>query len=1176
MYLKSLLRALTRTSHTFPAVTATPARVLSEPFHDSIDTGLASGFTSDARASAPSLSVDLFGGLRIRYGDRDLAEQLPGRQGRALVAFLVLHRDRPVSRDELLDILWPSNPPAAPEAALTSVLAKVRRALEPALISGRQALTLELPPASKIDVEAVQTQVAWAERALGERDAAAALQTAQTVLDVLARPLLPDLAGDWVEAWRQRLDDLAPRALEIGAKAGIALGDGRLPAAERFAVALVAREPFREAGYALLMQAQALQGNVAEALRTFEQVRVFLRDELGASPSPSLVALHERLLREDRAPAAVPARATAAGAATIPTVTSQLIDGTFVGRDELSARLRVRWEECRDGPTRLVLLVGDAGVGKSRLAAEFAEEVHAAGAIVLYGRADEDALLPHQPFVEALRHLIAHGDAALVAAAEQDREILCRLLPDLAPPGAALAEPPGGDDTLRYRLFEAVASLLRAATTRAPLLLILDDLHWSDKPTLLLLRHLLRHQQLTDVLIVGTFRRVEVDRDDPLLALLNDLRRERHYERLTVAGLDDAATRALVADRLGRPVTAKFIRRLRRQTEGNAFFIEETIRALVESGLSTAEVVTDDELERVGVPEGVSEIVGRRVRNLSALAAETLTAASVAGRHFRLGIVAQIVDEPPERVMRALEECMEAGLVREDPDHIDLYAFSHTLVRQVLYERISVSRRVRLHHSVAEALQVLARSDGVNPAELAHHFLQARHVTGPDPARRYAIAAGDRATELLAYEEAVEHYRQASTLYRDGDDGARCDVLLSLGRAQRRAGSDEARATFRTVAESAARRGDAEQLARAALGHSARYHESGYAGARHELLEQALEAVGSDDSPQRVLLLSRLAGNAAFASGQRERAAQTSAEALAIARRLGDESLLVAGLMARHATLLHVRHLEERLAISEEFMSMGADHLELLAERRHWRLYDLLESADVDGARTEHRELEELAAHLRQPQWQSIAAGWRGVLAELAGDIELAERCAGECLALGRRAHMRDARGTWTAKLLMLRCRQRRMHELAPIVQQLVSKDDARKTGWRSAQAMILAERGDMAGAHAIYREELRIFDAAIPAFWLTSVVVLSQLCAALNDADGAQTLYAELAPYAHRAVVVSYSSCWGPVDRPLAMLAGVLGDDEARRRHARAGAQRAQRMHAPQLVAELSALSDC
>jgi DNA-binding SARP family transcriptional activator/tetratricopeptide (TPR) repeat protein len=1121
------------------------------------------------------LSLALLGGLQIRCGGVDLAEQLPGRQGRALVAYLVLNRDRSVSRDELLNVLWPAQPPAAPEAALSSVLAKVRRALEPASISGRQALTLQVPEGSEIDVEAVDSTIVLAERALAEGRHDVALEAAQEVLDALARPLLPEVDGDWIDDWRQRYGDLTPRALELAAKAALALGESRLPLAERYASALVAREPFKEAGHALLMHAQAGQGNAAEALRTFEQVRVFLRDELGAAPSPSLVALHGQLLRDHvpAAPAAAPAPAPAPTTpATLPKVTTQMLDGSFVGRERFIQRLRARWAETCSGQTRLVLVVGDAGVGKSRLAAEFAEEVHAGGGTVLYGRADEEALLPHQPFVESLRHLISHGDPVVAAAAEDDRDVLCRLLPDLAPPASASATADRStSDTLRYRLFEAVASLLGAASARKPLLLILDDLHWADKPTLLLLRHLLRHPQLANVLVIGTFRHVEVGRDHPLLDLLTDLRRERRYERLTLGGLDDVATRQLVADRLGRNVTPRFMRRLHEQTEGNAFFIEETIRALVDSGLATDGTVTDGALERVGVPEGVAEIVGRRVSHLSKLAAETLTAASVVGRDFRLGIVAQIVGAPPDDVMCALEESMDAGLVREEPERIDVFAFSHALVREVLYARLSVSRRVRLHHCVAEALEALGDSEGVNPAELAHHFLLARHFTGRGPARRYAIAAGKRATELLAYEEAVEHYRQAVTLFDDEDEDARCEVLLALGRAQWRAGNDAARLTFRTAANSAARRGDAAQLARAALGHSARYHESGYAGsAVQELLEEALEAIGEGDSARRVLLLSRLAGNAAFAANQRERADAASAEALAIARRLGDENLLLAAMMARHSALLHARDLDERLVLSEEFMQLRGGHRELLAERYHWRLYDLLESAGVRAGRSEQAGLDALARDMRQPQWHSIAVGWRGIWAELAGDVAEAERCAEECLQYGQRAHMKDALSTWAAKLLMLRRRQGRLSELAAAVERLVRSEDVRNTGWRSAFALILAETGQRARAEAIYREELAIIDDALPVFWLTNITVLSELCVALGDAEGAATLYVALAPYAHRNIVVSYSSCWGPVERYLAFLAATCGDDDGRRRHARAALEMAEQMQAPLLAAEL------
>ena len=1119
------------------------------------------------------MSIALFVGLKIRLDGRDLTGLLPGRQGRALIAHLTLNRHRSISRDELLDVLWPERPPASPEAALSSVLAKVRRALEPATIDGRHALTLRLPDGAQIDVETLDAQIERAERALADADATTALASAQAALALLAQPLLPDLDGEWIEPWRERFGDLTPRALDTAARAGIALGARRLPSAERAAASLVKLEPFREGAYALLMRAQAGQGNAAEALRTFEQLRSLLRDELGASPSAPLIALHESLLRAQEQAPGVPPIAAQTTDRVLPAATVQMIGGAFVGRDEHVQRLRARWASCHPGPSQLVLLVGEAGVGKSRLAAEFADEVHANGGTVLYGRADEEALLPHQSFVEALRHLITHADSTLLAALEPDRDILSRLLPDLAagtPERDAGAH--GAEDTMRYRLFEAVATLLCAATSRSPVLLILDDLDWADKPTHLLLRHLLRHPLLTGLLVIGTVRHSSLGGEHALVDLVTDLRRERRYDRLTLPGLDQAATRALVADRLGRDVTPDFVRRLGEQTEGNAFFIEETIRALIEQGLAPGEIVTATSLERIGVPEGVAQIVGRRIRHLSPLAQEALTAASVVGRHFRLAVVARLVDVAPELVMGALEESMASGLVLELSDSVDVFSFSHALVREALYGSLSVSRRVRLHHGVADALERLARSADINPAELAHHFLLARHFAGAGPARRYSIAAGDRATQLLAYEEAVAHYTQAAALF-DDDEAARCEVLLAVGRAQWRAGHDSARDTFRTVADSAVTRRDRDQLARAALGYTARYHESEYAGpSSHELLDAAIAAVGDGDSPRRVLLLSRLAGNLAFVAEQRGRAAQVSAEGLAMARRLGDESLVLAALMARHATRLDVCHLDERLALSEEFIGLCPGHREMLVERCHWRLYDLLEHGDVDGALAEQPRLEALAQELRQPQWRSMALGWRGLWAEMAGDVAHAERCAEECLRYGRRAGLKDALSTWAAKLVMLRRRQGRLDELSCVVQRL-AHGDVRRTGWRSAHGLILAETGDEAAARAILRDELAGYADALPQFWLTNIAMLSELCVRLQDVDGAGRLYAALLPYAHCNVVVAYSSCWGPVERSLALLAATVGDEPLAARHAHAALARTRAMQAPLLTAELENL---
>jgi len=1121
-------------------------------------------------AAAPPLTapkIRLFGELRVEIDTRDVTGELPGRQGRTLCAFLALNSSRPVHRDELLEVLWPATPPAAPDAALSSVLAKVRRALGSDALVGRELVSLQLPTDATIDADEVTVQTELAERALGNEELESALAAAQVALGLLDQPLLPCLRGDWVDSWRGHFAEVELRVLEVAATAALELGGRHLGTAGQAAGKLVERRPFREVGHGLLMRIQARRGDVAEALCTFERLRALLRDELGASPSPPLVALHESLLREG-APTPVPDEPNAF---PLPAPAPRMAEGAFVGREQCLARMRERWLEVRKGQTRLMVLEGEAGVGKTRLAAHFAQGVHRDGGAVLYGRADEDVLVPHQPFVEALRHLLTHGGDAIVEEGRAEREVLARFLPDLSLPADPRAASAALDETLRYQLFEAVAALLARASSRWPLLLVLDDLHWADKPTLLLLRHLLRHPELSRLLIVGTFRDVEVRREHPLVELLTDLRREQRYDRLTIGGLDEEDARALVADRLGTDVTPGFIRRLRRQTEGNAFFIEETVRALIDSGVPLQEAATEVALERRGVPEGVAEVIIRRVRHLSPLGAEILTVASIIGREFRLGIAEQLVEAAPEEVMSALEEAIGAGLILELPDRVDVFAFSHALVREILHDQLTASRRVRLHYRVAEALERLARTETVNPVELAQQFYLARHLAGPDPARRYAIAAGQQATELLAYEEAAEHFRRALTLFADDDEPERCEVLLALGRVQWHAGDDEARKTFLTAADSAAARQAVDQLARAALGLGERYWESVYVGSRYrELLEEAVSALDRTDGQLRTLLLARLGANLAFPD-EDERAHALSREALEMARRLGDEDVLVTALLARHVTLSDVRHLDERLALSEEFMQLDGGHRELSAECQQWRLYDLLEAGDLAGGRREQARLDALAKELGQPLFRSIAAGWHGLWAELDGDVEAAERYAEECLRQGQRAHTRDASSTWAAKLLMLRARQGRLAELTPVVERLAATG-ASRAGWALALALVRADAGDLDAAREIYDAELDGGPEALRRgmFWLTRIAVLGELAAKLDDRAGAKVLYKALVPYAHRNVVVAYSSFWGPVEGYLALLAAVCRDRPLELRHARSALVRTRAMNAPLLTQQL------
>jgi DNA-binding SARP family transcriptional activator/tetratricopeptide (TPR) repeat protein len=1120
-------------------------------------------------ALGTDLSITCLGELRIERAGRDVTQELPGRQGRVLFAYLVV-AGRPVSRDELIGALWPGRPPAHPDAALASVLAKVRRELPAGVIAGRKTLSLELPSDADVDVLQVRRSVADGERALSSGDSRTALEAAQAAADLVARPLLPAFGGEWVDAARHDCTAMRQRALETVARAGIALGaETTLAAAERAAQELVELQPFREDRYVLLMDAQARRGNSAEALRTFERLRVLLRDELGATPAPEVVAKHESVLHGEIPPAS---SADGNGASfPVPAVAPRTSEGAFVGREECLAQLRARWDECRAGRTGVVLLVGDPGVGKTRLATHFAEEVHLQGGAVLYGRADAEALLPYQPFAEALDHLLSHAGAEFSGDAERELGLVNRLFPSVRTHAGAVATPVD-DETVRYQAFEAVVSLLARASAGWPLLLVLDDLHWADRPTLRLLRHVLRQAEGTRLLVLGTFRHVKGRDRHPLVDLLGDLRRERRYDRLTLDGFDEEATHALVADRFGGDVTRGFVRRLRKQTDGNAFFIEETVRALEDAGAPRDAVLGEDALNGLGVPEGVEEVILRRVRQLSALAADVLTAASVIGRSFRFRIVEQLVEGDTDSVMAAIDEGLAAGLVLEVADEVDVFTFSHALVREALYKQFTGTRRVRLHHRVAIALESLPEQEAVNPAELAYHYTLARHLAGPRPAREYSIKAGRRAAEQVAYNQAASHFRRALGLFEDGaDERGRCEVLLALGRVEWQAGDDGARDTLMAAAKSAQERGAADQLARAALGLGERFFEVTYLGARYrDLLEQAIAAVGPHESADRALLLGRLAENLAFPN-EDDGAQELAESAVAMARRLGDERVLARVLHARHLTLLDVRHIVQRSALSHELSLLVGGHQALTAELHHWRMYDLLGLGDLDAARREYVELEALAGRLGQPLFRSLALGARGLWAELAGDVEAAERCADESLHQARLAHTGDAVSSWASQLFALRRRCGRLEELAPYVERLAGSG-GHQLGWRSALGVLCFETGDIDGARRIYEQELGDGPDGLPRgmFWLTRMSLLSELGAMVGDAAGARKLYAALAPHARWNVVVAYCSFWGPVDSYLALLAETMGDLERAARHVRSAFERVRAMAAPALMGDL------
>jgi hypothetical protein len=456
---------------------------------------------------------------------------------------------------------------------------------------------------------------------------------------------------------------------------------------------------------------------------------------------------------------------------------------------------------------------------------------------------------------------------------------------------------------------------------------------------------------------------------------------------------------------------------------------------------------------------------------------------------------------------------------------------------------------------------------------LAHHFFAAREIGAAAQAVHHAVLAGEEAAHSLAYEDSVEQYRRAlEAIAADpaADEARRCDILLALGRVQWRAGDAAARATYLEAAASARERGAAEQLGRAALGVGERYWEASRVNRSHaELIAEAVQGLPAEDSTLRARLLGRMAENLHF-NAEEDFGMQLSADAVAMARRLGDAETLAMALMSRHVALLHIEHLDERVRLSDELVALTGEHRALRAEALHWRLLDICEMGASDEARRDHAELTALATELRQPLLEHLAIGWEGVFAHLGGDVEAAERIASRSFKLAGRAQVGHANSYLAGMLYTLRRQQDRVGELLPSMAALADGGSASIT-WSAALALAQVETGHVEQGRARYAQLAAGSARAVRQdwFWFLAVVLLAETACALHDADGARELYGLLAPHAERFVQVIFAANWGSVQRQLGMLAAVMERFDAAEEHFRAALAANGRIGAVLMTAE-------
>jgi tetratricopeptide (TPR) repeat protein len=723
---------------------------------------------------------------------------------------------------------------------------------------------------------------------------------------------------------------------------------------------------------------------------------------------------------------------------------------------------------------------------------------------------------------------------------------VAEMLPDVRPP------PPMEAEGARFGLFDAVAAFLRTAGAVQPLMVVLDDLHAADAPSILLLRFAARELGEARVLVLGAYRDMELDGGHPLAVALAELSREPATRHFPLSGLDEAGVARLIREVTGVVPREGVAAAVHRGTGGNPLFVGEVARLLAaEGGLERA---GDPAGLALAIPEGIRAVIGRRVARLPEQCGKLLGLASVFGREFWLPPLEQLSGLSTGELLDVLDVGIAADLVAAVPGAPGRLRFSHALIRDALYEGIPAGRRLRLHQQAGEALEAFYQQDlDSHLAELAHHFFEAAAGGDAGQAVGYAERAGHRAIALLAYEEAARLFKMAlaalSLARPPGADRARCRLLLALGDALTRMGERQAaREELLRAAGLARQYGMAEELGQAALAYAGRFTFERGASDRHviPLLEdaRAMLAGTEDAGPVRARVLAHLAVALRDQPDRGPRDA-LSREAVALARTLGDPATLAYALSCRESALMGPGDSQERLATAEELLAVAraAQDTEREAAGEHARAMVFLETGRMAEYRQALDAVQRLAAELRQPAARWFATVVKASLALLEGRFADAEALAESALRSGASSMPWDAVIFSQVQRLALRLEDGRLAEMEPAIRRSVAEFPTRPL-FRCLLARLLTELGDEDGARFVFEELATGRFAVIPVNndLLLSLSHLAEVAWLLRDADRGAVLHGLLLPY-RGLVVDTLETSTGAVDRYLGLVALTTGD---------------------------------
>jgi DNA-binding CsgD family transcriptional regulator/tetratricopeptide (TPR) repeat protein len=820
----------------------------------------------------------------------------------------------------------------------------------------------------------------------------------------------------------------------------------------------------------------------------------------------------------------------------------------FIGRTAETSAAEDAWAAVRAGARQLIFIGGEPGAGKSRLAAEVAAATHRAGAVVLLGTCSPESHGPYQPFVECLEHLLGGTETGALASCLPDSAAeLLRLTPLVWRHRPGLPAPDGDDRDYRRELFDALTGLLHAVGEQRPVVCVLEDLHWAGQPTLQLLDHVVQHSAASKLLLLCTYRSTAPDRKDDLTYAIADLYRLDGVRRLDLAGLSaDEVAQYLVAEGGLSPHRAReYAAVLRDQTGGNPFFLRELWRDM--TGPGGGQGLAPVRAFGARAPASVRDTLQRRLSRLTADERGVVETAAVLGDGGDVRVIVAACQATPTEVLGALDDAAQFGFVDAGELARGRVLFPHALTRQAVLDLTSPSRRAALHARVGEVLQASGADSPRMVRQLAYHFARAGALGYGGKAAEYLTQAAREAERSLAFEDAAAWYAQAAELL-DGTEAAREELSFSAAHSFLRAGDfAAARKLYRKLCDSH----DSQVRLRAAIGYEDAGWRPGLPGEDAvALLTRALDDVPADPGASRYVWARASLGRAVAFTGDTGQARDLTRQALAQARELGEEQLLVHVLEA----MMWQAPGPESV---DEYRELAAELARRATASQNW---DALGTAGVFQAGI---------AYIRadRPGWaEALAALDRSVrgsgqpflaymrrcddyaLAFLRGDFFAAAQVAEDLVELGRSFGPDDTEGPYGLQMYMVRRETGELEQVRPMV------DVIRQSGggWAPGLLALYTELGMASEASVLLAELLDWADEMSGgqspwAQWTAVLVFLAEAAIALRDTAAARRLRPKLTPYVGQQLIAgTFVAVFGPADTYLAALDSLLGDAES------------------------------